>query len=74
MVPPEQVLAFEQEMTEAGVDWQIHVYGGTSHAFTNPVANDPDFGTVYSASAENRIMLKGRPARLPNFIARLSLA
>lgn len=25
MVPPEQVVAFEQEMTEADVDWQMHV-------------------------------------------------
>lgn len=54
MVPPDQVLAFEQEMTAANVDWQVHVYGGTMHAFTNPVANNPDFGTVYSEIAANR--------------------
>lgn len=54
MVPPEQVLAFEKEMTDAGVDWQVHVYGGTMHAFTNPKANDPDFGTVYKERAEHR--------------------
>jgi dienelactone hydrolase len=54
MVPPEQVLAFEKEMTEAGVDWQVHVYGGTMHAFTNPVANNPSFGTVYKEVAANR--------------------
>ncbi|SFK76417.1 Dienelactone hydrolase [Nitrosomonas aestuarii] len=54
MVPPEQVLAFEQEMTDAKVDWQVHVYGGTMHAFTNPVANNPDFGTVYRETAANR--------------------
>ena len=54
MVPPEQVLAFEQEMNEAGADWQMHVYGGTAHAFTNPDANNPDFGTVYSERANNR--------------------
>ena len=54
MVPPEQVLAFEQEMTDAKVDWQLHVYGGTMHAFTNPVANNPDFGTVYNKTAANR--------------------
>lgn len=54
MVSPEQVLAFEQEMTEAGVDWQIHVYGGTMHAFTNPVANNPAFGTVYKEIAAKR--------------------
>lgn len=54
MVPPQQVLAFETEMTQAGVDWQIHVYGGTMHAFTNPKANNPDFGTVYNQTAANR--------------------
>jgi len=54
MVPPEQVLAFETEMNDAGVDWQVHVYGGTMHAFTNPVANNPNFGTVYKEEAANR--------------------
>ncbi len=54
MVPPEQVLAFETEMTQAGVDWQVHVYGGTMHAFTNPKANNPGFGTVYNEVAADR--------------------
>jgi len=54
MVPPEQVLAFETEMTQAGVDWQVHVYGGTMHAFTNPKANNPGFGTVYHEVAAHR--------------------
>ncbi len=54
MVPPEQVLAFENEMTEAGADWQVHAYGNTYHAFTNPEANDVDFGTVYNADADRR--------------------
>lgn len=54
MVPPEQVLAFEKEMTEAGVDWQVHVYGGTQHAFTNPLAHDNSLGLVYNGLAEKR--------------------
>lgn len=54
MVTPEQVLAFETEMTEAKVDWQVHVYGGTKHAFTNPAANNPDFGTVFRQKANRR--------------------
>ena len=54
MVPPEQVLAFETEMTEAGADWQVHAYGNTLHAFTNPHANNPDFGTMYKEVAEKR--------------------
>lgn len=54
MVPPEQVLAFEQEMTAAQADWQMHTYGNTMHAFTNPNANNPDFGTVYKPQAAER--------------------
>jgi dienelactone hydrolase len=38
----------------AEADWQIHAYGGVMHAFTNPQANDPDFGTVYDAKAATR--------------------
>ncbi len=54
MAPVESVIDLENELTAADADWQIHVYGGTMHAFTNPVANDPDFGTVYSESADRR--------------------
>ncbi len=54
MVPVEDVVALEKELTEAGADWQIHVYGHTMHAFTNPKANDPDFGTVYNPVADRR--------------------
>jgi dienelactone hydrolase len=54
MVSSEQVLALEKELTEAGADWQLHTYGHTLHAFTNPEANDPEFGTVYNAVADRR--------------------
>ena len=54
MVPPDQVLGFQEEMTGAGVDWQVHVYGNTHHAFTNPSANSPENGTVYSERANRR--------------------
>ena len=54
MVPVEAVNALEAELTAAGADWQIHVYGGTMHAFTNPHADDPEFGTVYNAAADRR--------------------
>ncbi|MDP3902487.1 MAG: dienelactone hydrolase family protein [Methylococcaceae bacterium] len=64
MGPVEQVLAFEQEMTKAGADWQLHTYGHTMHAFTNPKANDPAFGTVYQANADKRSWLA-----MKNFLA-----
>lgn len=54
MVPPEQVVALGRELTAAGADWQIHAYGNTVHAFTNPVANDRAFGTVYDETADRR--------------------
>jgi dienelactone hydrolase len=54
MVPPEQVLAFETEMTVKKADWQVHVYGNTKHAFSNPLAHDEELGTVYNSLAEKR--------------------
>ncbi len=54
MVPVDDVVALEEELTRAGADWQIHVYGNTMHAFTNPKANDPGFGTVYNPTADRR--------------------
>jgi len=57
LAPPAQALAFEQEMTRAGADWQLHCFGHTMHAFTNPVANAPDSGMLYSAQADQRSWL-----------------
>jgi dienelactone hydrolase len=54
MVPVDQLLALQNEMTAAKVDWQVHSYGHTMHAFTNPEAHDPDFGTVYQPDADRR--------------------
>ena len=54
MATPDQVLALADEMSAMGADWQIHAYGNTLHAFTNPAANDPGFGTVYNAQADRR--------------------
>ncbi|MEQ8514314.1 MAG: dienelactone hydrolase family protein [Chromatocurvus sp.] len=54
MVEPQSVLDLGAELTAAGADWQLHAYGNTMHAFTVPEANDPDFGAVYSESADRR--------------------
>lgn len=54
MAPPDQMVALGQELTAAGADWQIHAYGNTVHAFTNPRAADPSFGTVYDETADRR--------------------
>ena len=54
MATPDVVQVFEDEMTAAQVDWQVHIYSGTMHAFTNPLAHDPAFGTVYQPQADFR--------------------
>ena len=54
MVPVDAVTALENELTEAGADWQIHVYGNTMHAFTNPEANMAEMGMMYNAAVDRR--------------------
>lgn len=48
MVTPQDVMTFANEMTARKAPWEIDMYGHTMHAFTNPQANDPGFGTVYN--------------------------
>jgi dienelactone hydrolase len=38
-ITPEHRAAFEAEMTAAGVDWRMHLYGGIKHSFTHPRAD-----------------------------------
>ena len=55
-VTAEHRATFEQEMREAGVDWQLHLYGGVLHSFTNTAAASlgrPDFAR-YDAKADAR--------------------
>jgi dienelactone hydrolase len=54
MVPPTQVNQFAQEMTQKKADWQIHMYGHTKHAFTNPEAHDASLGLQYNEMAARR--------------------
>ena len=51
-VPPAQLAAFEEQMSKTNVDWQVHVYGGTMHAFTNPGVDVE--GMAYNAVADRR--------------------
>jgi dienelactone hydrolase len=54
-VPAEQVAAFEKEMRDAKVDWQLVKYGNAVHAFTLPAAgNDNSKGAAYNANADRR--------------------
>jgi dienelactone hydrolase len=54
-VPVAQANALAEEMTKAGVDWQIISYGGTVHSFTNPDAAKAGMpGVAYNKSADER--------------------
>jgi dienelactone hydrolase len=53
-VPREQRLAFAKEMTQAGVDWQLHVHGGAQHGFTVADPNPPRHGCAYNELADRR--------------------
>ncbi|HUA37733.1 MAG TPA: dienelactone hydrolase family protein [Candidatus Sulfopaludibacter sp.] len=53
--PPPAIAAFENEMRQGGVDWQINFYGGAVHAFTQPLAgNDNSKGAAYNEKADKR--------------------
>jgi len=54
MAPPEDVFAIAKEFTAAGADWQLHAYGQTVHAFTNPAANSRANGMQYDEAADRR--------------------
>lgn len=54
-VTPEQVAKFQDNLAKAGADWQMNVYGGAKHSFTNPEA--ARFGMAalaYDAAADRR--------------------
>jgi dienelactone hydrolase len=56
IVNSEAVAKFEKEMSDAGVDWQVVLYGnGVMHAFTDHVhIQAPDHGIKYDAEADKR--------------------
>ena len=55
IVPTDQVIAFQDGMRKANVDWQMVIYGGAVHAFTNPESgDDPSRGAAYNEKADRR--------------------
>lgn len=54
MATPDNMIEVAKELTDAKADWQIHAYGHTVHAFTNPEANMPENGIMYNAAADKR--------------------
>jgi dienelactone hydrolase len=55
IVPTGEVLAFQEEMRRAKVDWQMISYGGAVHSFTKSESgNDPSTGAAYDEKADRR--------------------
>lgn len=54
LVSSADIQSIQQELTKAKVDWQMHIYGHTVHAFTNPEAADLSSGMAYNAKANHR--------------------
>ncbi len=60
MMTPEDIRRIQSEMTEAQVDWQMHIYGHAVHAFTNPAVSDVKGGMAFNAKANQRAWLSMR--------------
>jgi dienelactone hydrolase len=54
-VPAKDLAAFEDEMRQAKVDWELVKYGGAVHSFTEwEAGNDPSKGAAYNEKADRR--------------------
>jgi dienelactone hydrolase len=54
-VPPAEVAGFEEEMRQAGVDWQLVAYGGAVHSFTDwNAGGDKARGAAYHERSDRR--------------------
>ena len=54
MVSETDIHNLQYELDENQVDWQFHTYGHTMHAFTNPLAQEPDKGISYQPLSAKR--------------------
>ncbi len=63
-VPMADVVAFTEEMAEAGADWQVNVYVGAMHGFTHTHAVDGATpGVAYHAETDRRTFAAARAFR-----------
>jgi dienelactone hydrolase len=54
-VPLTEVTAFQEEMRQAKVDWQLVAYGGAVHSFTDwNAGSDNSKGAAYNKKADER--------------------
>lgn len=54
LATPDQTVELARELTERNADWNIHAYGHTGHAFTNPHAHAPERGMFFSEKSNRR--------------------
>lgn len=54
LAKPDAMLELANELSAADADWQIHAFGKTSHAFTNPQAKNHDHGLIYNEKSAKR--------------------
>lgn len=54
-IPPDRIAAFKQALDAADADWQMVIYGGARHGFTNPGADEYGIdGIKYDEKADER--------------------
>lgn len=54
LVSQEDLIKLQQELAQAQIDWQLYIYGGAKHAFTNPEAHNEQAGLIFNAEAAKR--------------------
>ena len=58
-VPPERIQAFKAALSAAGVDWEMNIYAGAKHSFTNPYADGYGMAPLaYQEAADRRSWLR----------------
>ncbi len=54
-IPAERIVAFKQGLDRAKADWEMTIYSGTRHGFTNPGAGDYGIDNLaYNETADKR--------------------
>lgn len=57
LVTKEDIDQIQKELSDQKIDWQMHIYSNTSHAFTNPEAHEKAMGLIYNPLSEKRSWL-----------------
>ncbi|MGF1639524.1 MAG: dienelactone hydrolase family protein [Rhodospirillales bacterium] len=54
-IPRERIAGFQDSLDRAGAEWEMTIYSGAQHSFTNPGAGDHGMkGVAYDAAADAR--------------------